>query len=158
MVGQVELKIGDVLKKFHDVSGGKCAVLETDYSLVNRTAEDQILPFCQENDIAVLVRGPVAMGLLADKYDADTVFTDPVRQGWNKGGAGREGYEERLAKVDTVREALGGADMAETAGKYGLSHPMNPVAIPGATSTDQAKRNAAAGASALPADLYDKLR
>jgi myo-inositol catabolism protein IolS len=48
--------------------------------------------------------------------------------------------------------------MAETAVKYVLSHPMNPVAIPGATSTEQAKRNAAAGASALPADLYDKLR
>lgn len=148
----------DVLKKFYDVSDGKCAVLETDYSLINKTAEEKILPFCQEHDIAVLVRGPVAMGLLADKYDADTVFTDAVRKGWNKGGSGRAGFEERLVKVDTVREALAGADMAETAVKYVLSHPMNPVAIPGATSAEQARRNAEAGASNLPPDLYDKLR
>lgn len=148
----------DAVKKFNDTSGGKCAVVECDYSLINRAPEQALLPYCVENGIAVLVRGPVAMGLLAGKYDADTVFTDIIRSGWNKGESGREAFEAKLAKVNAVKVEVGDANLVETALRYVISHEAAPVAIPGATRPEQATANAAAGAETLSEDLLARLR
>ena len=148
----------DVLKNFNDTCGGKCAVVECDYSLINKAPETDLLPYCEENGIAVLVRGPVAMGLLAGKYDANTVFTDTVRGKWNKGEDGRKSFEERLAKVERVRAVAGSDDLVTTALRYVISHAVKPVAIPGATKPGQATANAAAGAETLPEDVLAQLR
>ena len=148
----------DVLKNFNDTCGGACAVVECDYSLINKASESDLLPYCEENGIAVLVRGPVAMGLLAGTYDADTVFTDTVRSKWNKGEDGREGFEEKLAKVERVKAVAGSNDLVTTALRSVISHAVNPVAIPGATKPEQATANAAAGAETLPEDVLAQLR
>jgi aryl-alcohol dehydrogenase-like predicted oxidoreductase len=49
-------------------------------------------------------------------------------------------------------------NIAETALRYVISHPVSPVAIPGATRPDQAKANAEAGGAALDAALLKKLQ
>lgn len=137
------------LKRFHEVSGGNCAVAEIDYSLLNRSPEQDLLPYCQENGIAVLVRGPVAMGLLSGKCGPDTVYTDAVRKGWNRGGPNRAEFEEKIARVEQIKSAIGDADLVTTALRYVISHSAGPVAIPGATSPAQAESNAKAGESTL---------
>ena len=58
----------EVLERFN--VHGTCSVVEVDYSLLNRAPEADLLPYCQEHGIAVLVRGPLRRGLLAGKYDA----------------------------------------------------------------------------------------
>ncbi len=148
----------EVLKHFYDMSEGECAVVEVDYSLINRAPEAEFLPFCREKNLGVLVRGPVAMGLLAGKYDADSVFTDPVREKWNKGQPGREAFEQRLAQAEAVKSVVGREAMVETALRYVISHPVQPVVIPGATKALQAAANAAAGAAELSADRLEELR
>ena len=45
----------EVLQRFN--ARGDCSVVEIDYSLVNLQAEAELLPYCQEHGIAVLVRG-----------------------------------------------------------------------------------------------------
>ncbi|MAE61216.1 MAG: aldo/keto reductase [Planctomycetaceae bacterium] len=142
----------DALKRFHEMSGGKCAVAELDYSLLNRDPEQDLLPYCQENGIGVLVRGPVAMGLLSGTRSSTTSFSDPVRAGWNAGGPNRPEFEEKITRVEEIKAAIGGADLVTTALRYVISHPVNAVAIPGATSTKQAAHNAAAGERALTAE------
>lgn len=148
----------EVLTKFNDMSDGACAVVELNYSLINKAPEKELLPYCEKHRIAVLARGPVAMGLLGGKYNAESVFTDTVRSGWNKGEEGRSDFEERMKKAEKVREITGSDEMATTAVRYVISHPHQPVAIPGATTPDQARRNAHAGEQVLPSDTYDKLR
>lgn len=143
----------DVLKRFNDMSGGQCAAVECDYSLLNRKAETGLLPYCEENKIGVLARGPMGMGLLNGKYDANTVFTDVVRGGFNKGAANRAVYEERLSKVDRILEVVARADLAKTALQFVISHPVAPVAIPGATCVEQAIANAEAGESLLDVEV-----
>jgi len=44
---------------------GHCATLQIDYSLLNRTPESEIFLYCQANNIGVVVRGALAMGILA---------------------------------------------------------------------------------------------
>jgi myo-inositol catabolism protein IolS len=134
----------DVLKKFN--VNGTCRVVEVEYSLVNRQAEAEFLPYCEQNGIAVLVRGPLAMGLLSGNYSENSVFTDSVRSGWNADGAGRKQFEERIHKVNEVKRALAeGEDMATTALRFVISHPTAAVAIPGAKSPEQAAANAKVG-------------
>jgi aryl-alcohol dehydrogenase-like predicted oxidoreductase len=136
----------DVLEQFYEASEGNCAAVEVNYSLVNRSPEEDVLPFCREHDLGVLVRGPLSRGLLAGKYDRETEFIDPVREAWNEGGDSREEFLEKLATVERVEAALAPDDgLVETALRYVLSHPADPVVIPGATSPAQAVQNAAVG-------------
>ncbi|MDF2960641.1 MAG: putative oxidoreductase, aryl-alcohol dehydrogenase like protein [Paenibacillus sp.] len=134
----------EVLKKFN--AHGNCRVVEVDYSLLNREAEQELLPYCEQHGIAVLVRGPLSMGLLSGKYSEETVFTDSVRVRWNQDGAGRKQFEERVRKMNGIKQVLhDGEDMATTALRYVISHPTAAVAIPGAKSPEQAAANAKAG-------------
>ncbi|MCD6365547.1 MAG: aldo/keto reductase [Planctomycetes bacterium] len=147
----------DVLRKFNDVSGGKCAAVELDYSLMNLEPEKEMLPYCREKSLGVLIRGPVAKGLLSGKHDENSVFTDAVRSNWNHGAEGREAFKAKLAKVEKIRQ-VAGDDMVTTALRFVVSHPAAPVAIPGATSVAQATANAAAGDELLSEEQCQALR
>jgi aryl-alcohol dehydrogenase-like predicted oxidoreductase len=146
----------EVLKRFN--ANGTCDVVEVNYSLLNRAPEQDLLPYCQEQDIAVLVRGPLRRGLLAGKYTRDSVFTDAVRSSWNVRERGRAGFEKDIAQIEVLKTVLEpGAEMVTAALRYVISHPALPVAIPGAKSPEQAAMNAAAGERALSVDEINKL-
>jgi aryl-alcohol dehydrogenase-like predicted oxidoreductase len=148
----------DVLRKFNDVSGGKCAVVEVNYSLLNLTPEKDILPYCQQNGIAVLVRGPVAMGLLSGRYDKTTKFTDEVRAAWHDGGQKQAKLDKQLAIVEKLKKVVQpGQEMVTAAVRFSFSHPTMPVSIPGATKPEQVVTNAAAGDRQLTTDERNKL-
>ena len=71
----------DLIRYFN--ADGDCDVLQIDYSILNRTPEAEVLPYCKENGIGVIVRGPIAMGLLADKFGPDQEFADgDFRKAW----------------------------------------------------------------------------
>ena len=148
-----------VLKKYQECSGGKCAAVQVNYSLVNLAPEEALLPYCREQGIAVMVRGPVAMGLLNGRYNLETVFTDTVREKWNRGQSGRAGFETKMARVETIKAALPEACDLVTAGlRYVISHDTDPVAIPGATTVEQAIANAKAGEALMDRELLEKVR
>ncbi|MBW4661785.1 MAG: aldo/keto reductase [Drouetiella hepatica Uher 2000/2452] len=133
-----------VLKRFN--VNNTCRVVETDYSLLNRKAEADFLPYCQEHGIAVLVRGPLKKGLLSGKYSSDTVFTDTVRSEWYADEASNSRLEADFAKVDRLKTYLHpGEEMVTAALRFAISHPIQPVAIPGAKSPEQVAINAKAG-------------
>ena len=146
----------EVLQRFN--SEGHCAVVQVDYSLLNRTPEEDLLPYCQEHGIAVMVRGPLAKGLLSGRYSSASVFTDEVRQSFNEGGGQRAKYEAQLAQVERLAQAVPpGPEMVQRALQFVISHPANPVAIPGSKSPEQAAANAAAGSDALAPGELDQL-
>lgn len=61
-----------------------------------------VLMYCEEHGIAVLVRGPLAQGLLSGGYTKQSVFTDSVREGWNVGGANRVCIDNYSAGLHTA--------------------------------------------------------
>jgi myo-inositol catabolism protein IolS len=134
----------DVLKRFN--VNNTCRIVEFDYSLLNRKAEAQMLPYCMEHGIAVLVRGPLAQGLLSGKYSTDTVFTDTIRAKWHKNEAKQLKLKRDIEAVAAIQANLPpNAEMAATALRYVISHGAQPVAIPGARSPQQAMMNAQVG-------------
>lgn len=130
---------------------GDCDVLQTDYSILNRTAEQELFPYCQENGIGVIVRGPLAMGLLADKYSSSDSFADgDFRQAWIDDPAQHAQLLRDLEVVEQLRDVVpDGQTMAQLALRFARSHPAVSTIIPGAKNREQAESNAAAGHMAL---------
>jgi len=146
----------EVLKRFN--VNGTCSVLETDYSLLNRKAEKEILPYCQEHDIAVLVRGPLAKGLLSGKYAPGARFEDSVRARWHNDQETQMKLDSDLAVAAKMAEKLKpGEEMVTASLRYVTSHPAGPVVIPGAKSPEQAVMNARAGDKLLSSAECEEL-
>jgi aryl-alcohol dehydrogenase-like predicted oxidoreductase len=150
--GAVSTNRLDVVRAFN--RGGALAAVQLEYSYLNRSAETALLPYCRQNNIGVIVRGPLAQGVAAGKFTAQTRFTDAVRSGWEKGYE-REKFLRHLQTVEKVRFLdRPGRSMAQAALQFVLAHPAVSVAIPGAKTPEQALANAAAGEAPLePAEL-----
>ena len=123
---------------------GRCEVVQLPYSVLERTYEADALPLCESRNIGVLVRGPLAQGVLSGKFTPDHQFDDPTREGWNVGSA-RQRFQERVAAAEALRPMAGeGRNMAQIALAFAIAHPAATCAIPGARSPEQARANAAA--------------
>ena len=139
----------DHLRRFN--ADGDCDVLQTDYSILNRTAEQELLPYCQENGIGVIVRGPLAMGLLTGKFaGGDTFPQSDFRRAWIDDPAQHEQFLRDLAVVEELRGVVpDGQSMAAFALRFARSHPAVSTVIPGAKDRRQAESNSAAGLQPL---------
>ena len=135
----------DHLRRFN--ADGDCDVLQTDYSILNRTAERELLPYCLDNGIGVIVRGPLAMGLLADKFTASDTFGDgDFRQAWVDDPAQHAQFLRDLEVVEQLRHVVpDDQTMSQLALRFVRSHPAVSTVIPGAKDRGQAESNAAAG-------------
>ncbi len=133
----------DHLKAFN--ADGACSTLQIDYSILNRTPEADILPYCQENGIGVIVRGPLAMGILTGKFDADHSFSPgDFRRRWQDNPDERLVFLDDLEKVSRLRPLATGRSLAQLALQFVLTHPAVTVVIPGAKTDKQLRDNVAA--------------
>lgn len=133
------------LQRFN--ADGDCDVLQTDYSILNRTAEQAILPYCREQGIGVIVRGPLAMGLLTGKYSASDTFPEgDHRRVWIEDPGRHQQFLRDVDVVEKLQPAVPKEDtMAQFALRFVRSHPAVSTVIPGARTRRQAESNAAAG-------------
>jgi aryl-alcohol dehydrogenase-like predicted oxidoreductase len=133
----------EVLRRFN--KHGTCQALEVEYSLINRSAENGLLDYAKENNMGVLIRGPLAKGVLSGKYDRNSVFSDTVRTRWNQGGDGRADFDHRMDRLEKILKVVPRENLVDTAIRFTASHAASPVSIPGAKSAEQAATNARAG-------------
>jgi aryl-alcohol dehydrogenase-like predicted oxidoreductase len=109
--------------------------VETDqppYNLFNRDIEDDVLPYCIEHDIGLLVYGPLSHGLLSGRFDPSTLAGDD----WRRGHAPFEGeaLERNLEAVQRLTEFAEqrGHTVAQLAVAWLLAQRGVHVAIVGA--------------------------
>ena len=140
------------LRRFN--ADGDCDVLQIDYSILNRTPEEEILPYCLANGIGVIVRGPLAMGLLADKFTASSTFAEgDFRAAWIDDPERNAIYVHDLQVVAGLRAVVPeGQSMSEFALRFVRSHPAVSTVIPGARDRRQSAANSAAGMAPLLSD------
>lgn len=70
----------DYVKHFN--RDGVIDAVQLDYSILNRKAEDGILPYTQEHKLGVVIRGPLRMGFLTGKFSRETSFPEgDIRRG-----------------------------------------------------------------------------
>jgi len=117
------------------------------YNRLDRTPEERVFSLCQQQELGVLARVPLASGFLSGKYKPGTSFGDnDVRAGQDKAV-----IERRLREVEEIRrkEVPAGIDMAQWALAWCLQHPAVTVVIPGCKDERQVRTNAAAAELAM---------
>jgi myo-inositol catabolism protein IolS len=145
-----------VLKRFN--RDDTCASCQINYSILNQSAAYDILPYCQENNIGTLIRGPIAQGVLAGKFTPDTRFDDSVRKDWNKGDR-HERFLEQVTQAEQVRFLeKPGRTMAQAALQWVLANPAVTCAIPGAKNLEQIRANSAAADGALTPEELSRVQ
>lgn len=125
---------------------GNCATLQIDYSILNRTAEADILPYCQAQNIGVIVRGALAMGILTGKFTAETRFgAGDFRARWHENPDETTIFLDDLQKVEALRPLAKTRSLAQLALQFTLAHPAVTTVIPGIKTVAQMEANLSAG-------------
>jgi aryl-alcohol dehydrogenase-like predicted oxidoreductase len=128
------------------------------YHFFRRDIEEDVLPWCHEHQVGVLVYGTLAHGLLTGKFDENTTFPD---DDWRSGSELFQGEAFRR-NLDTVR-ALGqladerGITVGQLAIAWALANPAVHVAIVGARNPQQVVQNAPAAEFALDSDELTRI-
>ncbi len=117
--------------------------VQAPYNLINRHAEERLLPLAAEKGVAVLVMRPLAGGKLTDKCDrlADTDLCDAIR-----------GFAEAAA-LDPATETLAGIALA-----YALSHPAVTSLLAGTRRLEAVRENVEGSRTAMPPERAERLR
>ncbi len=126
------------------------------YSLADRSAEDELLPFAQQQGRVVIAYSPLAQGLLSGRYDAANPPSNRIR------AANPLFLPENLERagelIAVLRQVAAGrgASPAQIALAWVIHQPA-VTAIPGASSVEQLESNAAAAEIELTGDEYQAL-
>jgi aryl-alcohol dehydrogenase-like predicted oxidoreductase len=137
--------------------------LQPQYSLVERSIETEILPFCRAAGLGVLPWGPLGAGFLTGRYSRD----EPPPAGSRMGDAtddleeapARRAIERNFAAVDEARaiaEAKG-ATVSQVALAWLLATPGVTSPIVGPRTFEQLEDLLGATDVSLSAEEYDRL-
>lgn len=109
---------------------------QVNYSLVQRDAEYDLLPFMQECGIGATAWSPLAGGLLTGKYDRESIAQTGTRVAVSSLPYDRE---KGLAVVEVLRAVAGeiGATPAQVAIAWALHRPVVASALVGVSRLDQ---------------------
>jgi len=107
----------------------------------------------QKRDVGIIVRVPLASGLLTGKFDRDSQFAADDHRAFNRHGESFDmgetfsgvDFETGLDVVERLRPLVpGGATLAQLALRWILDFDAVTTVIPGAKTEEQARANAAA--------------
>ena len=115
--------------------------LQAVYSLLRRDIEKELLPYCLEQEVGVIVYSPMASGLLTGKMSRERIASLPSDD-WRKTKSlefQEPRLSENLALADrlTALAARNGTTVAELAVAWTLRHPAVSGAIVGARRANQ---------------------
>jgi aryl-alcohol dehydrogenase-like predicted oxidoreductase len=129
---------------------------------------EEVLPAAAEAGVGIIVRVPLASGLLSGRYDASTTFAADDHRSYNRDGSAFD-VGETFSGVDydtgveaaaeftglVGREAPDGVTPAQAAVAWLWQQPGVSTVIPGARNVEQARANAAAGRVAPLGERFD---
>lgn len=151
-----------------------CASIQIIYNIFRQRPAHLFFEEALTNDVAVIVRVPLASGLLSGKINRDTKFAADDHRLFNRNGEAFDvgetfagvPFEVGLEAVEEIRKLVPeGSSMAAFALKWILMHEAVTVVIPGARNAEQACANAAAAemhplaeeVMAATREIYDRL-
>jgi aryl-alcohol dehydrogenase-like predicted oxidoreductase len=134
--------------------------LQPRYSLVHREVENEILPYCLNKEIGVIVYSPMASGLLTGAMTRERAARLP-KDDWRRGHPDftEPNLSYNLALVDRMREIAKSHErsVGEVAIAWTLRHPAVTGAIVGARNAQQAEGVMRAGELHLTEDEVNEI-
>jgi aryl-alcohol dehydrogenase-like predicted oxidoreductase len=127
--------------------------VQNQYSLVEREAEDEVLPTCEKLGIGFLPYFPLASGLLTGKYRRGEEATEGRL-------AGQDIADARWDRAEVLQEFADARDLATLDLAFAglLAWPAVSSVIAGATKPEQVHANVAAGDAELSPEDVEELR
>ncbi|MFF9808352.1 aldo/keto reductase [Streptomyces coeruleorubidus] len=123
-----------------------CVLVAGRYSLLDRSAADELLPLCAKREVGVLVGGVYNSGILADPAPGATYDYAPASEGV---------LRRALALAD--RCSAHGVPLAAAALQFPLRHPAVTGVVVGARSPREMTENIAHATTAVPQALWAEL-
>ncbi|MGL4968531.1 MAG: aldo/keto reductase [Inquilinus sp.] len=146
----------DQMRQVQEV--GRIDAHQLGYNLLWRYAEDDLIPFCGEHDIAVVTYSTLAHGILTGKFGAkpDLAPGDqrhrilPFRADiWPHVHAGVETLKAVAAEIDRP--------LMHLAIRWNLARPAITSVVVGARNRAQSEANAAALSGAIPSSVFERM-
>lgn len=144
------------------------ATVQIIYNIFRQRPSNLFFEQAKRRDIGVIVRVPLASGLLTGKMSADTPFAADDHRAFNRNGEAFDKgetfagvpYPLALEAVEHIRKLVpGGASMAQFALRWILMEEGVSTVIPGARNATQARSNTEAAALApLAPEVMSELR
>ena len=123
--------------------------LQIEYDLLTPTAEDELLPLARKLNAGIMVRMPLARGLLTGKFPVGQPI--PAEQQWRRPSGDR--LQLRLRRVEQLRFLeREGQTLGQAAIRFVLANPAVQCAIPGGRTVAQIEQNIAAADGDLSAE------
>jgi aryl-alcohol dehydrogenase-like predicted oxidoreductase len=145
-----------------------CTTLQTIFNLFRQDAIDSLFPAAQKNNVGIIVRLPLASGVLSGNMSKDTTFALQDHRNYNRDGqaffvgetfSGLP-FETAVTSADALKAWLPqGMTLPDMALRWILDQPAVSTVIAGVTKSRQLQANAAAsGFEPLPGELVQRLR
>ena len=136
----------NVIREWADKSNMASVMMQ--YSLLDRRPEEAVLGMLEQTGVSVIVRGPVAKGILSASGEAKVSngFLDHSPEVLEDA---RAGLQDLVTSERT---------MAQLALRYALSQPAVATVVPGASSLEQLEENVGAAEVTLSEGELETLR
>lgn len=130
------------------------ATVQIIFNMFRQKPAEVFFPVAEQNNVGVIVRVPLASGLLTGKFNRDTRFDAKDHRTFNRQGESFDkgetfsgvDYETGLAAVEELKSVFPGEPgLAASALRWCLMFNAISTVIPGASRPDQAVRNVQAG-------------
>lgn len=127
------------------------------YNIFDQAPEDELFPYCQENDIAIIARVPFDEGTLTGTLTKDTVFPE---DDWRASYFVPENLNASVDKADLLKPLVPqGQTLAEIALRFILMNKVVSTTIPGMRKERNVLANTnVSDGKGLPEELFQKLR
>lgn len=146
----------------------KLATVQIIFNIFRQKAIETLLPKAAENNIGVIVRLPLASGLLSGKMAKDQKFSEQDHRNYNKDGAAFHvgetfnglPFNKGVELVDQLKAMLPShLNLLETSLRWLLDQPQISTIIAGASSPQQVIKNAqVSNLAPLDKELDKKLK
>jgi D-threo-aldose 1-dehydrogenase len=139
----------EMLAKFARAADFDCFLVAGRYTLLDQAALPELLPICEEKNIAIIIGGVYNSGILAnlDNLERATFNYQPAEQRWI----------EKARQIKAVCDRHN-VPLQAAALQFPLAHPAVAVVLTGARSTDELDQNVAFMQHPIPADLWAELK
>jgi aryl-alcohol dehydrogenase-like predicted oxidoreductase len=137
------ISIGDPEEGLLGMECGEVETIQLVYNLLDTRPADELFPAAQKRGVGIIVREPLANGMLTGKYRSGHVFAENDYRRSAYGGEKLDAVVKKAAAFGFLAQNTG-RSLAQAALKFALAPAAVSVAIPGAKTPEQVVENVSA--------------